>query len=54
MSWDTLLNILQEGRDLAMEESQRAPEACPICGTVLEAQPESGLYCPFDEHYYWP
>jgi hypothetical protein len=54
MSWDTLISIAHYGRDLLDEEQASPPEACPIDGTPLVQGERGQLYCPFDEHYFWP
>lgn len=53
MSWETLKSILDENREIIRDENTKPPEACPICGTPLAAGPEGGLYCPFDDHYFY-
>lgn len=47
-SWWGLVDILREGAQLAREEQQRDPEACPDCGEPLRAGPSSELFCAFD------
>lgn len=47
-SWYGLLDILREGAQLAREEQQSLPAACPDCGEPLQAGPNAENYCPFD------
>lgn len=47
-SWYGLLNILQEGAQMAREELERDPVACLDCGEPLRTGPQGVLYCPFD------
>lgn len=48
MSWDSLLSIVREARQVAAEEAARRPVACPRDGEPLRTGPHGELYCPFD------
>ncbi|GGQ83804.1 hypothetical protein [Streptomyces flaveolus] len=48
MAWEQLLDIVREAVDLAREERDRDPVACPNDGEPLEAGPDGDLYCPWD------
>lgn len=48
MSWEQLIAIAREAVQEAEAEKSRAPEACPDCGTPLEAGPAGVLFCRFD------
>ncbi|MEV0526046.1 hypothetical protein AB0I66_21655 [Streptomyces sp. NPDC050439] len=43
-----LLDILHEGAQLAREDRERTPAACPDCGEPLRSGPGGQLYCSFD------
>lgn len=45
MSWEQLISIYKEAREIAREEATTA--ACPNDGEPLREGP-NGLYCPFD------
>jgi len=50
MSWQQLIEIRREARELAQQLAQDAPVACPFDGTPLEDGPESSpamLHCRF-------
>lgn len=47
-SWDSLIGIMAEWRNIARDEATRTPVACPNDGTPLTAGPDGGLFCPFD------
>lgn len=39
--------IIKEARELAQEQRDKAPTACPLCGTPLEYNEKRGLLnCP--------
>lgn len=48
MSWDQLIAIAKEARDLAEKERNTPPAACPNDGEPLQTGPDGVLYCPFD------
>jgi uncharacterized Zn finger protein (UPF0148 family) len=54
MSWESLIGIARYGQKLLDEERGRAPQACPYDGTVLAQGDNGQLFCPFEEHYFWP
>lgn len=45
MSWEKLLNIRDEAKRVAREESERPIVACPNCGAPLEGA-RGVLHCP--------
>lgn len=47
MSWESLLAVQQEARQMAAEDAARRPVACPNDGEPLRDSAR-GLYCPFD------
>lgn len=53
-SWYGLINILQEGAQMAREELERDPVACLDCGEPLRTGPNAELYCPFDGSIWGP
>lgn len=50
-SWETLLSISREARQLVDEERRRPLVACPLCGEPLESA-RGVLHCPFDGSVY--
>lgn len=54
MSWEQLLDIAAEARDIARDEATRPPQACPDDGEPLREGPQGVLYCPFGCGYRWP
>jgi hypothetical protein len=48
MSWEQLLGILQESRDIQAKEQSTPPVACPNDGTPLEQGRDGELRCRFD------
>jgi len=54
MSWDQLIAILNERRELKRAADARPPVACPNCGEPLRSSGTGAeLYCPFDG-WSWP
>lgn len=47
-SWYQLLDIVREARDLARQDRQARPVACPNDGEPLKTGPRGELYCPWD------
>jgi hypothetical protein len=49
MSWEQLLSITREARELQREEEERQlhPVACPYDGTPLEDGPRNERHCRF-------
>ena len=54
MAWETLIGIAQLDRQLLDEERGSAPQSCPYDGTPLVEGGRGNLFCPFEEHYFWP
>lgn len=54
MSWYRLPDIRRLADEYARDERDRPPAACPYDGTPLEEGDRGQLFCPFDEHYFWP
>lgn len=52
MSWEGLLGILNEQRDIIAKERDKRPEACPYDGTPLQEAGGGVLHCPFDGYQY--
>lgn len=48
MSWEQLLDIAREARQLAEAEQSQPPEACPNDGEPLQRGPNGVLHCRFD------
>lgn len=48
MSWNQLVSMLQEARDIDAQEATTPPTACPNDGTPLKETESGGLFCPFD------
>lgn len=48
MSWESLLAIEQEARQMAAEDAARPPVACPNDGEPLRQGANGVTYCPFD------
>lgn len=48
MSWYDLRDILDEAVQLAQDEQQRGPIACPNDGEPLLTGPDGQLYCRWD------
>lgn len=50
MSWEQLADIVNEGRQLAQDERDRDPVACPNCGEPLTEGGKAGvLFCQFGD-----
>ncbi len=47
-SWDSLVAVIEAGRQYAREDAAREPVACPNDGTLLESGPNGELFCRFD------
>jgi hypothetical protein len=47
VSWEQLLSIAQEWREMR-QENEQIPVACPNDGEPLRAGPRGELYCLFD------
>jgi hypothetical protein len=47
-SWYGLLDIIREAAQLAREEREQDPVACPNDGEPLESGPDGQPFCPFD------
>lgn len=52
MSWGTLLNIMDENRQLDEDWRGSPPVACPNDGAVLQAGPDGELNCPMGDYRY--
>lgn len=48
MAWEELLDIIQEGADIARQERSADPVACPNDGEPLQQGADGGLYCKWD------
>lgn len=48
MGFEGLLDIYKEAAQLAREERERIPVACPNDGTPLEEAPDGTLHCKHD------
>jgi hypothetical protein len=48
VSWDQLVDIIRETRDIAAEERDTPPVACPNDGEPLSTGPTGELFCTFD------
>jgi hypothetical protein len=46
MSWEQLLGVYREARELRLEEEMRVPVACRYDGTPLE-DTDRGLHCKY-------
>lgn len=47
MSWQQLLDIIEEAKDMKRQEAQTPPTACPIDGEPLSTGPSGQLFCKF-------
>lgn len=47
MSWNQLLSIIEEAKDIKRQEEQAPLQACPDDGEPLRTGPHNELYCPF-------
>lgn len=54
MAWETLLNIIQEARDIEQEELTSPPVSCPYDYTALKEGPDGILFCPWAGDYEYP
>ncbi len=52
MSWEQLLSIAGENRQLREEWRSNPPVACPIDGAVLQAGSDGELNCPMGDYQY--
>ena len=52
MAWETLLDIIAEGRDLERQEATKTPVECPNDYTTLKEGPDGVLFCPWDGWQY--
>lgn len=48
MSWQSLIAIINESRDLADQAAAKTPVECPNDYTTLVSAPDGGLFCPWD------
>lgn len=53
MSWEQLLDIAAEAREIARDEATRPPVACPNDGEPLQER-DGVRNCPFCGEYRWP
>ncbi len=53
MSWQQLIAILQEAREIAKDEAAKPPVECPNDGEPLITGPDGKLFCPWDG-LVWP
>lgn len=54
MSWQQLLDILNEARDIDRKAESEVPTVCPYDYTTLQSTPDGKLYCPWAGDYLWP
>lgn len=52
MSWEQLLSIMDENRQLDEDWRNTQPVACPIDGAVLQEGPDGELNCPMGNYQY--
>lgn len=53
MSWNELIAIKQEARDIRREDDEREVIDCPLCGTLLDENERGEKNCPLG-HYRTP
>lgn len=46
MSYEKLVSITKEAREIAEQERQRPLVACPVCGALLQSNAKGVLNCP--------
>lgn len=54
MSWQQLVGILTEARDLDRKSKIGPPTVCPYDFTTLKSTPDGKLFCPWAGDYTWP
>ena len=53
MSWQSLLGMIQEAREIDAQEAAKVPVECPNDYTALQEGPDGTLSCPWDG-WTWP
>lgn len=48
MSWQKLIDIIDEARELEREAATAVPQECPNDFTALKEGPNGTLFCPWD------
>ena len=52
MSWQQLVSILEEAREVDAQEAAKTPVECPNDYTTLQTGPGGVLFCPWDGWQY--
>jgi hypothetical protein len=54
MSWQALVDMLAEAREIDQEVATRVPTVCPYDFTTLKTSPDGKLFCPWAGDYTYP
>lgn len=54
MSWESLIVLGEEFKEILRLESETQPAACPECGGLFQTGPNGELFCSFDGYIWRP